>query len=78
MTGSESQDFNSGQDSDEHETKSKSVMNAATAVAPRFAGSPRGLAVPGMPAGSPGMDEPPEGCAVILFADGQESVYARY
>jgi len=38
----------------------------------------RGLAVPGMPAGSPGMDGPPEPYNVVLFGDGGESVYARY
>ncbi len=39
-----------------------------------------GLAVPGMPSGSPGMDGgEPESYDVILFkADGSESVYARY
>jgi len=39
----------------------------------------RGLAVPGMPAGSPGMDGPAERYAVILFsADGRQSVFSRY
>jgi hypothetical protein len=38
----------------------------------------RGLAVPGMPSGAPGMDGPPERYAVVLFGDGGQSVYARY
>ena len=42
----------------------------------------RGLAVPGMPLGSPGMENPAgrhERFAVILFADGgRERVFARY
>jgi len=38
----------------------------------------RGLAGPGMPAGSPGMGGPPERYDVILFEDGGQSVYARY
>jgi len=40
----------------------------------------RGLAVPGMPAGSPGMGDGGhrEAYQVILFGDGGHSVYARY
>jgi hypothetical protein len=38
----------------------------------------RGLAVPGMPSGSPGMGGPAEPYDVILFGDGGQSVYARY
>jgi len=38
----------------------------------------RGLAVPGMTAGSPGMGGRPERYDVILFEDGGQSVYARY
>lgn len=38
----------------------------------------RGIAVPGMPAGSPGMGGTPEPYQVILFGDGDQSVYARY
>lgn len=38
----------------------------------------RGLAVPGMPSGSPGMDGPAEPYEVVLFGDGGNSVYARY
>jgi len=38
----------------------------------------RGLSVPGMPSGSPGMDGPPEPYEVILFGDEGNSVYARY
>jgi len=38
----------------------------------------RGLAVPGMPSGSPGMGGPPDRYAVILFGDGGQSVYAQY
>ena len=39
-----------------------------------------GLAVPGMPAGSPGMGDGGhrEAYQVILFGDGGHSVYARY
>ena len=43
--------------------------------------SAKGLAVPGMPAGSPGMDFPgvtPERYAVILFGDGDETTFARF
>ena len=37
-----------------------------------------GLAVPGMPSGSPGMDGPPEPYAVLTFdKDGKTSVYAK-
>jgi hypothetical protein len=41
----------------------------------------RGLAVPGMPIGSPGMEVPgsePEDYAVILFGDETKRTYARY
>ena len=40
----------------------------------------RGLAVPGMPGGSPGMEgSPPQAYDVLLVhPDGQYSVYARY
>ncbi|MBI3114302.1 MAG: DUF411 domain-containing protein [Rhodospirillales bacterium] len=40
----------------------------------------RGLAVPGMPAGSPGMEDGgrKEAYRVILFGDGEHSVYARH
>lgn len=40
----------------------------------------RGLAVPGMPAGSPGMEDGGrrEAYRVILFGDGGHSVYARH
>jgi hypothetical protein len=39
----------------------------------------KGLAVPGMPVGSPGMDGwSPEPYEVILFGDGGERIYARY
>lgn len=37
-----------------------------------------GLAVPGMPSGSPGMDGPPEPYSVLTFdKDGKTSVYAK-
>jgi hypothetical protein len=37
-----------------------------------------GLAVPGMPSGSPGMDGPPEPYVVLTFdKDGKTSVYAK-
>jgi len=37
-----------------------------------------GLAVPGMPSGSPGMDGPPEPYEVLTFdKDGKISVYAK-
>ena len=37
-----------------------------------------GLAVPGMPSGSPGMDGPPEPYALLTFdKDGKTSVYAK-
>lgn len=37
-----------------------------------------GLAVPGMPSGSPGMDGPPEPYSVLTFdRDGKTSVYAK-
>ena len=41
----------------------------------------RGLAVPGMPMGSPGMDMPgvsPDSYKVILFGDKQVQVYSHY
>jgi hypothetical protein len=38
----------------------------------------RGLAVPGMPAGSPGMDGPPETYEVVLFGPQGRRTFARY
>ena len=39
----------------------------------------RGLAVPGMPVGSPGMEgEEPEVYDVILFGDGKQETFGRY
>ena len=38
----------------------------------------RGIAVPGMPLGSPGMENPSQTTyAVILFGDGGQSIFAR-
>ena len=37
-----------------------------------------GLAVPGMPAGSPGMGGEPEAYDVIAFGDGATRVFGRY
>ncbi len=37
-----------------------------------------GLAVPGMPAGSPGMDGTPEPYAVVLFGKGERTIYMRF
>jgi hypothetical protein len=37
-----------------------------------------GLAVPGMPAGSPGMDGTPEPYAVVLFGKGERTTYMRF
>ncbi|MBZ0140786.1 MAG: DUF411 domain-containing protein, partial [Pseudorhodoplanes sp.] len=38
----------------------------------------RGLAVPGMPLGSPGMGGAPEVYDVILFGAGRQERYGRY
>lgn len=52
----------------------------ARAIAKLLAERPkiRGLAVPGMPAGSPGMGGEPEAYDVIAFGDGATRVFGRY
>lgn len=52
----------------------------ARAIAKLLAERPkvRGLAVPGMPAGSPGMGGEPEPYDVIAFGDGAARVFGRY